>query len=187
MNRFQKLLLLFKTTFFISMSANSGYAILSVMKNTFVDKYGWFREEEMADYIALAQSVPGPIGINASMVVGYQSEGICGALAAVLGCALPPLLMMIAVTFFYSRIIDNRIVSLFLKGMQYGVAAMILDVIVSLFINVTKKDLIYPLCIILISFIYIRFTDCSLFYLALSCIAAGVIKAIMIKKVKENV
>ena len=52
MNRFQKLLLLFKTTFFISMSANSGYAILSVMKNTFVDKYGWFREEEMADYIA---------------------------------------------------------------------------------------------------------------------------------------
>ena len=186
MNRSQKLLLLFRTTFLISMSANSGYAILSVIKNTFVEKYKWFSEEEMTDYIALAQSVPGPIAINVSMIVGYQSEGLWGALAAVTGCALPPLLVMIAVTFFYNRIVDNRIVALFLKGMQYGVAAMILDVLISLFVNVTKEDLIYPLCMIFLSFLYIRFTDCSLFYLALSCVAAGLVKAIMMKKVKED-
>ena len=88
MSRLKKLWTLFTATFLISMSANSGFAMLSVMKNTFVERYGWFSDEEMSDYIALAQSAPGPIGINASVIVGYQSAGMPGVLSAVAGCAL---------------------------------------------------------------------------------------------------
>ena len=65
MTKSKKLFTLFITTFTISMTANSGYAILGVMKNVFVNKHKWFTEEEMANYIALAQSSPGPIAINA--------------------------------------------------------------------------------------------------------------------------
>ena len=83
------------------MTANTGYAILSIMKNTFVEKCKWFSNEDMTDYIAMAQSVPGPISISASMIIGYQSAGLIGSLCAVTGCALPPLLIMMLVTFFY--------------------------------------------------------------------------------------
>ena len=60
------------------MTDNTGYAILSIMKNTFVEKYRWFSNEDMTDYIAMAQSVPGPISISASMIIGYQSAGLIG-------------------------------------------------------------------------------------------------------------
>lgn len=186
MNQLQKLWTLFITTFLISMTANSGLAILSVLKNTFVERYKWFSEEEMTDYIALAQSAPGPIAINSSAVVGYQSAGMAGALAAVAGCALPPLLVMIIVTFFYNQIIDNRIVAFFLKGMQYGVAAMLLDIIISLFVNATKKEKLYPLIVMAISFLYVNLTDCSIFFLALGCMIAGLVRARMFRDRKER-
>ena len=187
MNKSEKLWTLFKTTFLISMTANSGYAILSVMKNSFVSKEKWFSEEEMTDYIALAQSTPGPIAVNISMVIGYQIAGLWGSFAAVSGCILPPMLVMILVTFFYNRIIQNIYVAYFMKGMAYGVVAMLLDVLIGLFINVTKKEKIYPLILIVLSFIYIRVIQGSVFYLALGCVMTALAKTFLLgKKVKEK-
>ena len=186
MNRTEKLWILFKTTFLISMTANTGYAILSIMKNTFVEKYRWFSNEDMTDYIAMAQSVPGPIAISASMIIGYQSEGLVGSLCAVAGCAFPPLLVMMLVTLFYESLTGNEIISKFLRGMQYGVAAMLLDVLIGLFMNVTKKDMIYPLCVMILSFLYVRLLNFSVFYLAIGCIVAGVLNAYFAKRTKEE-
>jgi len=185
MSGLKKLWILFRTTFLISLTANTGYAILSVMKSTFVQKYKWVSPEDMADYIAMAQSVPGPIAVNASVIIGYQTAGFSGALAAVSGCALPPLLVMIIVILFYNRLIENRMVAVFLKGMQYGVAAMLLDVLISLFTNVTKKDKEYAIVMIIVSFLYVRFVKYSIFFLALGCVAAGIIKVLLVNRKKE--
>lgn len=187
MDKLKRMWQLFSTTFMISMTANSGYAILSVVRNTFVTKYKAFTEDEMADFIALAQSTPGPVAINVSMIVGYQFAGLAGGLAAVLGCALPPLLMMILVTFFYNTIIANQYVAIFMKGMQYGVVAMLLDVMINLFTGVAKKNVVYALVMIAISFLYIRYSKFSLFFLVLFCIAVGVTQAMLLrrKKVQE--
>ena len=80
MDKFKKALTLFTTTFTTSMTANSGYAILAVMKNLMVDKYHWFTEEDMNDYMAMSQSSPGPMAVNCSLIVGYQLAGPLGAL-----------------------------------------------------------------------------------------------------------
>ena len=176
MSRLRKLIILFKTTFLISLTTNTGYAILSVMKANFIGKYHWFSEEEMSDYIAMAQSAPGPMAINASMIIGWQIAGLAGSVAAVAGCALPPLLVMMAVTLFYNRIISNPCVTLFMKGMQFGVTAMLLDVLLGLFTNVTKKGMLYPCCLIVSSFLYVKLVNRSVFYLALACIVISVIK-----------
>jgi len=185
-SRSRKLAKLFTTTFAISMTANSGYAILSVMKNNFVQKYGWFSEEEMNDYIAMAPTIPGPIAISASMITGYQAAGLAGALAAVCGCALPPLLVMIIVTFFYNSLIANPYVALFLKGMQFGVAAMLLDVLLGLISNALKKEKIYPIILIVLSFLYIRFLRWSVFFLAGGCIVLGTVRALINRKKEEK-
>lgn len=185
MNKTKKLFILFITAFSISMTANSGYAILSVMKNVFVEKHKWFNEEEMSDYIALAQSAPGPIAVNLSMIIGYQALGIIGSLITVLGCILPPLIIMSVVTYFYHNIIDNTYVRFFMQGMQAGVVAMILDVLLSLFKNLNKKDIITYIILIL-SFIYIRFTKYSILYLVIFCILIAIAKSILIKKKVEN-
>ena len=184
---FKKAWLLFINTFSISMTANSGYAMLGVIKNRFVDKYGWFTKEEMEDYIALAQSCPGPIACSSATIIGYQSCGIIGALAAVLGVILPPFIMMIVVTYFYSFISTNTYVRIFINGMQAGVCAMLLDVVLGLFNGVRKMNKPFYYAMMILSFLYVRLTDFSIFYLALICIGVAVVKTLMIKrKVDES-
>ena len=169
------------------MTANSGYAMLGVIKNRFVDKYGWFTKEEMEDYIALAQSCPGPIACSSATIIGYQSCGIIGALAAVLGVILPPFIMMIVVTYFYSFISTNTYVRIFINGMQAGVCAMLLDVVLGLFNGVRKMNKPFYYAMMILSFLYVRLTDFSIFYLALICIGVAVVKTLMIKrKVDES-
>lgn len=186
MSKLRKLFILFKTTFLISLTSNTGYAILSVMKTNFIGKYHWFTEDEMADYIAMAQSAPGPMAINASMIIGWQIAGLSGSAAAVSGCAMPPLLVMMIVTLFYQRIITNSTVLMFMKGMQFGVTAMLLDVLLGLFTNVTKKGKLYPCCLIILSFLYIRVTNKSVFILAIACILISIIKSRYDNKKGEN-
>lgn len=178
----KRLFVLFTTVFSISATANSGYAILAVMKDDFVHKRGWFTEEQMADYIAIVQSSPGAMAVNISMIVGYQSAGLLGSLVAVLGCITPPVVVMIIVTSFYEAIVANEFVYLFMRGMQLGVVGMLLDIIIGLFSNVTKDGLAYPLVLMVLAFIYVRFSGLSIFYLAIACAAAGVIKALILAR-----
>ena len=170
----KRLLALFLSTFAISLTTNTGYAILAAMKESFVSRRGWFTEEEMADYVALAQSAPGPMAINASVVIGQQAAGTLGSCAAVLGCALPPFLAMVAVSYFYQAFIDNWFMAAFMRGMQVGVVAMLLDVVITLFCNVTRKGLAYPCLVMLVALAYVRLTGWSILWLAIGCALAGV-------------
>ncbi len=181
-----KLVEIFKTTFLSSMTANSGYAILSVLKNTCVEKNHWFTEDQMTDYIALAQSTPGPMGINGSMIIGYELAGMPGALVAALGCTLPPLVIMSLVTYFYEYFIGNKYLQLFMAGMQYGVVAMLIDVMIGMFRNVTKKDKVYTIVAMILAFVYVRYIKKSLFYLAVAFVIAGCVKTMAIKKKVEE-
>lgn len=184
MEKTNKLAIIFKTTFLISLTANSGYAILSQMNNIFVSKYKWISEEKMADYIALAQSCPGPMAISCSTIVGYELAGFLGAFVSVLGCIIPPIIIMILVSYFYQTIIQNNIVATFMKGMSFGVVAMLLDVLIGLFVSVTKKGYVYPIALMIFSFLYIKFIDYSVFFLVLICIVCALIKT---KKAKEMI
>ena len=59
-----------------------GFVIVSLMKKKLVDELGWLTEEEMLDMTALAQSAPGPIAVNAAILVGRRVAGWPGMLAA---------------------------------------------------------------------------------------------------------
>lgn len=178
---FQRLLPLFLTAFSISATANSGYAILAAMKIDLVEKRHWLTEEQMADVAALAQSSPGPIGVNAAMIIGFQSAGILGGIASVLGVVTPALGIMILVSYTYQMIISNPWLAIFMQGMQIAVVALLIDVILSLFKNVTKDGVVYPLILGILSFLYVRFSGMTVAYLAIACAIAGVVKSLLIK------
>ena len=181
----RRLLALFLATFSISATANSGYAIVAVMKDDFVNKRGWFTEDEMNDYIAIVQSCPGPMAVTSSMVVGYQAAGLLGSFAAVLGVIVPPFAVMVVVTVFYQAIVSNPYVTIFMRGMQMGVVAMLLDVCIGLFRDATKNSLVYPLVIMVLAFLYVRLTGCSIMWLALGCGVVGAVKALLVRKEVE--
>ena len=182
---FGRLIALFLATLTISATANSGYAIIAVMRDDFVNKRKWFTEDEMSDYIAIAQSCPGPMAVTSSMVVGFQSAGILGSLAAVWGVITPPFAIMVLVSIFYQTIVSNPYVTIFMRGMQMGVVAMLLDVCIGLFRDATKKSLAYPIAIMVLAFLYVRLTNCSIMWLAIGCGVAGAIRALLVKREVE--
>ena len=135
---------LFVSTFYISVfTFGGGYVIVSLMKKKFVDEYHWIEEEEMLDITAIAQSSPGPIPINASVILGYRMYGVIGSLVAILGTALPPMIIISVISVFYTQFRTNRIIAIALQVMRAGVAAVIFDVVINLAKNVvaTKRAL----------------------------------------------
>ncbi len=130
---------LFKATFLLSaFTFGGGFVIVSLMKKKFVEELGWLEEDEMLDVTAIAQSSPGPIPINASVILGYRMAGIPGTLAAILGTSLPPMIILSVISLFYAQFRSNPVIALALQVMRAGVAAVIFDVVINLAKNVVK-------------------------------------------------
>lgn len=132
---------LFLSTFSLSaFTFGGGYVIVPLMRKKFVNEYNWIDEQEMIDLIAIAQSAPGVIAINSSLIVGYKLAGIMGAIVALIGTVLPPLIIISIISLFYIAFRDNKIINGAMKGMQAGVAAIIADVVIKMVGDISKKD-----------------------------------------------
>ena len=66
-------------------TVGGGFVIISVVRALYVEKLKLLTEEEMLEMTSLAQSSPGAVAINLSVVLGYKLCGISGAAIAVLG------------------------------------------------------------------------------------------------------
>lgn len=118
---------LFSTCFLISACTfGGGLVIMSMLQKKFVEELKWIEQEEMMDLIAIAQSCPGVMAVNSSTIIGYRVAGIPGAALTLVGTVLPPMIILSVISVFYRQFRDNRIVSLLLKGMQAGVAGVLI-------------------------------------------------------------
>lgn len=177
---------LFTTMFSLSACTfGGGFVIVSLMKKKVVEERGWLEEEEMLDITAIAQSSPGPIPVNASVILGYRLQGIVGSLVAVGGTILPPMILLSLIAVFYDWFRQNAIVNTALTVMRAGVAAVICDVVINLAKNVlgTKR----PLYIVLmaVTFILGYFLDVSAMYIILGCLATGIL-CVILQRRKER-
>lgn len=146
--------ILFSSTFLLSaFTFGGGYVIVPLMKKRFVDKLKWIEEEEMLNMIAIAQSSPGAIAVNTSIMVGYKMAGVFGAIISTFGTVLPPLLILTFISFYYREFRDNRYVSAMLKGMQAGIAAIITDIIFGLSKNIIRKKRILSILMMVLAFV----------------------------------
>ena len=66
-----------------------GYAMISLIENSCVEKKRWITHDEMMNVTVIAESTPGPIAINCATFVGYKQKGLAGAIAATIGMVLP--------------------------------------------------------------------------------------------------
>lgn len=154
-----------------------GFVIIPLMRKKFVEKLHWISEDEMMDLTAIAQSSPGAIAVNASILVGYHVAGIPGAALTVLGAILPPLIIISIVSLFYQTFRDNRIVSMFMAGMLCGVAAVICDVVIRMIQDILKQKRLLPLSILVLSFAAVRFWNVNIILIILGCGIVGAVDA----------
>lgn len=124
---------LFLYTFQLSaFTIGGGYVIVPLMRKQFVDKLDWIEEEHMLHCTAIAQSAPGAMAVNASVLLGYHLAGLPGALVTIFGTIMPPFIIMAIISVGYSAFIHNEIVANVLNGMRAGVCAVIIDVVIDM-------------------------------------------------------
>ncbi len=166
---------LFISTFYLSaFTFGGGFVIIPLMRKKFVDELHWIEEKEMMDLTAIAQSSPGAIVVNASILVGYRLAGIFGSLLTVIGTVLPPLIIISTISFFYEAFRDNVVINLIMKGMQAGVAAVIVDVIISMASVIIKDKRIVPIIVLIAAFIATYFFKVNIIIIILLCGIIGV-------------
>lgn len=109
-----------------AITLGGGYVILPIMTNEFVEKRNLITHDEMMDYFALSQSLPGIIAANISMFLGYKLRGKFGALAAMFGVTFVPFWCIVLLASVLGILVKNSYVQGALWGVGIAVIALIM-------------------------------------------------------------
>ncbi len=102
-----------------------GYAMISIIRETVLTQ-GWMTEAELLNFIAVAESTPGPIAVNMATFVGSSQGGVLGSLLATLGVVLPSFIIILIIAALISNLLKYKGVNAFVKGIRPCIVAMIL-------------------------------------------------------------
>ena len=103
-----------------------GYAMLPLLEDEIVRRKRWSTSEEVSDFFALAQLLPGVIAVNTAMLVGNRLRGLAGNVVAALGVVSVPFALIAAYAVAYSQLSDMPAVMKVLEGVRPAVAGMML-------------------------------------------------------------
>lgn len=106
-----------------------GYAMLPLLQREIVENKAWTSQEELLDYYAIGQAVPGIIAVNTANFVGYKQKGKLGSLAAVLGLLAPSILIIMLIFSFLTRYAELPVVQHAFSGIRLAVSALVIQAV----------------------------------------------------------
>ena len=134
------LLDLFLTFFKIGLfTFGGGYAMLPLIMQE-VESHGWMANEELINFIAVAESTPGPFAINCATYVGSEMGGVLGSFFATLGVVMPSFIVILIVAKIYEKFKQSKIV----KGAMCGLRPAAVGLIASAVLT-TALEVFFPL------------------------------------------
>ena len=170
MSKIKRCLSLFWTMFKIGLfTFGGGYAMIAILQREIVEKKQWIASEEFLDLIAIAESTPGPIAINSATYVGYKFAGVLGSVFATIGVALPSFIIIFVISLFFDAFIQLEYVKFAFRGIQAGVAFLILSAGIKMFKGLKKNVLSIILflttvcCLVAFTLFSIKFS--TIFYI----------------------
>ena len=99
--------------------------MIPLMEKELVDRRQWIDRETFMDIMAVSQAMPGIFAVNMATQVGHRLRGLRGAVTAVLGNILVPILIIIGLAIFFQQVRGNAVVEAVFKGMRPAVVALI--------------------------------------------------------------
>lgn len=116
-----------------------GYAMIAILEGELVSKKKWINRDEFLDIVAIAESTPGPIAINAATYIGYKRAGFLGALAATVGVCAPSFVIIYLISLFFDAFLSFEPVAYAFKGIQIGVIYLIVSAGVRMLKGIKKN------------------------------------------------
>ena len=122
----KKIAVLFLTFFKIgAFTFGGGYAMIALLKNEFVVRKRWMKEDMFFDMVAIAESTPGPVAINSATYIGYHVAGFRGALASTVAVCIPSFAIIFLISLYFEKFLKLTYVSYALEGIQACVIYLI--------------------------------------------------------------
>lgn len=124
---------LFKIFLYLStLTVGGGGAMIPVINKEVVEKHKFMSEEEFLDALGIAQSTPGVLGCNISIIVGYKICGLSGAIVCLFCSILPAFLSILIISIFFNNMISNYYVDKFFIAVKPAVVAVLASAVVIL-------------------------------------------------------
>ncbi len=169
---------LFWTMFKIGLfTFGGGYAMIALLENELVSRKKWLKHGEFMDMVAIAESTPGPVAVNAATYVGYQMAGVLGALLSTIAVCIPSFAIIFAISLFFNTFLEISVIAAAFQGIRVGVVFLILTAGLKLFKKLPKTGFNFIVlfttlaCMLFFGLFAIDFT--SVFYILISA-ALGV-------------
>ena len=118
-----------------------GYAMLSLIERTCVEKKKWITHDEMMNITVIAESTPGPVAINCATYVGYKKGKIPGAILATLGVTIPSFVIIFVISMFLEGFLEITWIAHAFQGIKIAVGILILDAAIKMIRKMQKKPL----------------------------------------------
>lgn len=149
-----------------------GYAMLPMLERELIENKGWTSEEEILDYFAIGQSTPGIIAINTATFIGYKRNGVLGSIFATVGMIFTPMLLIMIIGSFFTRISQDPT---FIKAFQ-GIRVVVVVIILNSVTKMAQKSIKTKLAVFLlvISFVAISFFEINLIILIVLSMILGI-------------
>ena len=140
MQKFKTCLKLFLVMFKIGLfTFGGGYAMISLLESELVAKRKWLENDEFLNVVAIAESTPGPVAINAATYVGYKLAGVWGSLSATIAVALPSFSIIFLISLFFDAFLSLKYVAYAFDGIQVCVIFLILNAGVKMLLKLERN------------------------------------------------
>lgn len=161
-----------------------GYAMIALLKNEFVSRKRWLKEDMFFDMVAIAESTPGPVAINSATYIGYHVAGFWGALASTIAVCIPSFAIIFFISLYFDSFLKLTYVSYALEGIQACVIYLIgsagVQMIRTVCIGFWDKMAAIVVFTAMIVFSMLSFHVSAVFYIVI-CGLSGVVKYLFTK------
>jgi len=151
-----------------------GWAMISIIQREIVEKHKWIPLDQFLDLLAVAQSMPGILAVNISVVIGDRLKGLKGSICAAIGTILPSFLMILAIAIFLTpdTIKNNAVISRIFKGIRPAVVALIIAPVLTTAksAGINAKTVIIPVSVALLIYSKIPVISNPIIYIVLGAI-----------------
>lgn len=172
---------LFLTFFKIgAFTFGGGYAMIPLISRETAEHHKWIEEKDILDIVAIAESTPGPIAVNAATFVGYRVGGVLGAFCATLGVILPSFVIIYAISFILRQFQEIKVVQYAFAEIRAGVLALLIKALISMYKQSPKNLMSY--IIMGGSFVAAALLDINVLLIIIACAVIGILSAVLVKK-----
>lgn len=150
-----------------------GYAMIPLIQREMVENKKWISEKDILDIVAISESTPGPIAVNAATFVGYHVAGVAGAVAATFGVVLPAFCIIACLATILPKLERLRAVQYAFLGIRVGVLALLLRALLTMYHSCKKT--VFAVCIMLAAFACVAMLQMNTIVVLIGCAVAGIV------------